>query len=204
MHKMEKNPLPRWRRWTIDGDDNPPTAGTLRPFNKRHDLSGEIGDVVHQCDRPCRRIDCEPIVFYQARVTDPRLGGIGHKASAHRNRGLDVDDLAAMQGERQRNSAGAASDIDDDIIRLDIRCNGLEVRVRRSMRIGLHERVIAWQAREQVSRRLPPAQSGALREHGIDPSSIPLGCVVAVDRHRGILPEPCRRRPCIFGRDCAS
>jgi hypothetical protein len=47
MHKMEKNPLPRWRRWTIDGDDNPPTAGPLQTFNKRHDLSGEIGDVVH-------------------------------------------------------------------------------------------------------------------------------------------------------------
>lgn len=47
MHKMEKYPLPRWWRWTIDGDDNPPTAGPLQPYNKWDDLSGEIGDVIH-------------------------------------------------------------------------------------------------------------------------------------------------------------
>jgi hypothetical protein len=35
-------------------------------------------------------------------------------------------------------SAGAASDINDDIIRLDARCNDLEVWVQRSTRIGLH------------------------------------------------------------------
>ena len=82
------------------------------------------------------------------------------------------------------------SDIDDDIIRLDIRCYDLEVWVRRSTRIGLHERVIAWQTREEVSRRLAPAQAGALHEHGIDPSSIPVGRVVAMCLHLGIFLRP--------------
>ena len=98
-----------------------------------------------------------------------------------------------LMTSRQRRASGnetrpaPPSDIDNDIIRLDIRCNNLEIWVQRSTRIGLHERVIAWQTREEVSRRLAPAQASALGEHGIDPSSIPVGRVVVMGRHHGIF-----------------
>ena len=38
-----------------------------------------------------------------------------------------------------------------------------------------------------ISQRLRAAQARALREHGIDPSSIPVGRVVAMGRHHGIF-----------------
>jgi hypothetical protein len=38
-----------------------------------------------------------------------------------------------------------------------------------------------------ISRRLRTAQPRALREHGIDPSGIPVGCTVAISRHHSIL-----------------
>jgi len=38
-----------------------------------------------------------------------------------------------------------------------------------------------------ISRRLRTAQPGALRKHGIDPSSISVGCAVAVGRHSRIF-----------------
>jgi len=38
-----------------------------------------------------------------------------------------------------------------------------------------------------ISQRLRTAQPRTLREHGIDPSSIPVGRVVAMGRHHGIF-----------------
>jgi hypothetical protein len=64
--------------------------------------------------------------------------------------------------------------------------------------------VIGWQAREEVSRRLPPAQTGALREHGIDASSIPVGRVVAMGRHHGIFFKPLSTAAVHFLAVCSS
>jgi hypothetical protein len=58
--------------------------------------------------------------------------------------------------------------------------------------------VIAWQTREEVSRRLGPAQASALGEHGIYPSSIPAGRVVAIGRHHGIFLKPLSTAPVHF------
>jgi hypothetical protein len=61
------------------------------------------------------------------------------------------------------------ADINDDIIRCNIRGNSLQIRVERSTQIGLQERVVGWETREEVPWGLRTAQAGPLREDGIHP-----------------------------------
>ena len=73
---------------------------------------------------------------------------------------------------------------DDDIVRFDIRGDDLEVRVERSTGIGLFQRVVAGKTGEETARGLRAAQPNALRQHGIDPSGIPVcGLAGVLKRH---------------------
>jgi len=81
--------------------------------------------VVHQRNCSYGWFNFEPVVFDYPGVDDPGSAGIGPKAGSHGGRGLNIDDLSATQGERQRDSACAPSDIDDDVIRLDVRRDDL-------------------------------------------------------------------------------
>src|SRR5207248_1536938 len=128
-----------------------------------------------------------PFAFDDARVGDPRPGGIRPKACRHGGRWLDVDDFATPQGERQRHTARTPADIDDDVVRVDIRSDDRQVWTKRSEWVGLYKRMVGGASSTLISRRLRTAQPGALRKHGVDPGSISVGCAVTVGRHSRIL-----------------
>ena len=50
-----------------------------------------------------------------AHIADPRPGGIRPKAYGHGGRRFDIDDFAASQSERQRDTSRTPSDIDHEI-----------------------------------------------------------------------------------------
>ena len=187
VHQFVENALKRWSRHTVDSDQNPPKAHRLQLFDERHDLPRQVGNVVHQSDRSGRCVNVRPFTFDDARVADPRPGSISPKAHRHVGRRLDIDDLAAPRGERQRDPACTTSDIDYDIVRFDVRSDDREVWTKRSEWIGLHKRMVGGATSALISRRLRAAQALALREHGINPSSIAVGRTVAIGRHHGIF-----------------
>jgi hypothetical protein len=80
-----------------------------------------------------------------------------------------------VQGQRERDPARPPADINDDIIRGNIRGKSLQIRVERSTWIGRQERVVGREPREEVARGLRTTQAGPLREDGIHPRSILLG-----------------------------
>jgi hypothetical protein len=128
-----------------------------------------------------------PFTLDDARVADPRSGGIRSKADGHGGRRLDIDDLAAPQGERQRDAPCTPSDIDYDIVRFDIRSDDSKVWIKRSEWIGLQEGMVGGAADALISRWLRAAQTGTLRQDGIDPSSIPIGRTFTAGYHHGIF-----------------
>jgi hypothetical protein len=117
----------------------------------------------------------------------PASAAFSPKAHRHRGRRLDIDDLAAPQGERQRDPTCAPSDVDYDIVGFDIRSDDRQVWIKWSERIGFHKRMVGGAANASISRRLQTAQARALREHGIDPGSVPVGRTFAVCRHHRIF-----------------
>jgi hypothetical protein len=143
--------------------------------------------VVHQRDRPGRCVSLRPFTFDDAGIADPRLGGISPEAQPHAGRRLDIDHLAAPQGERQRDTACTPSDIDYDIVRFNIRSDNRQIWTKRSERIGLYERMVGGAADAGISRRLRAAQPRTLREHGVDPRSVPVGRTFIVARHHSIF-----------------
>jgi hypothetical protein len=172
VHQMVQDAVPGRRGWTIDRDEDPPPAHLLQLLDKWHDLPREIGDVVHQCDRPHWGSTGEPIARDEAGVGDPYLGGVRSKARTHSAGGFHVDDLATAQGQRERDPACPSADIDDNIFRGNIRGDDLQVQVERSTRIGLQDGVVSRKAREEVARGLWAAQAGPLCEDGIHPRRI--------------------------------
>jgi hypothetical protein len=68
--------------------------------------------------------------------------------------GFHVDDLTAAQGQRECDPARTSADIDDDIIRCNIRGDDVEIRVKRSTRIGLQEWTVGRETCEEVARGL--------------------------------------------------
>src|SRR5262249_34355026 len=83
VHEVVEDAVPGWRGWTIDRDEDPLPPRLLQLRDERDDLSGEIGDVIHQRDRPHWWVYGEPIARDDAGVGDPRLGRVGGKACAH-------------------------------------------------------------------------------------------------------------------------
>ena len=61
------------------------------------------------------------------------------------------------KGERQRDAACTASDIDDDVVGFDVRSDDRQVWTKRSEWIGLYERVVGGAANAGISRRLRAA-----------------------------------------------
>jgi hypothetical protein len=143
--------------------------------------------VVDQSDRSGRRVGVRPFTLDNARVADPRPGGISLKARAHGGRWLDIDDLATPQRERQRHTAGTSADIDDDIVRFDIRSDDRQVWTKRSEWIGFQEGMVGRATGAFISRRLRAAQPRALRKHGVHASGISVSRTSAIGRHHSIF-----------------
>jgi hypothetical protein len=143
--------------------------------------------VVHQSDRSGRCVNVRPFSLDDARVGDLCPGGISPKAHRHGGRRLDIDDLAAPQGERQRDAPCTPADIDYNIVRFDIRTDDRQVWTKRSEWIGFQEGMVSGATSAFISRRLPAAQPRALRQHRVDPSGIPAGRTFVIGRHRSIF-----------------
>ena len=128
--------------------------------------------MVHQSDRSGRCVNVRPFALDDARVADPRRGGILLKPIPMVGEGSTLMTSRHRKGERQRDTACTPSDIDYDIVGFDIRSDDRQVWIKRSEWIGLHERMVGGATSALISRRLRTAQTRALREHGIDPSGI--------------------------------
>jgi hypothetical protein len=116
---------------------------------------------------------CQPVNQDRADVSDARLCRTRLKLSKHAGRGIDVDHLAAAQGQWQTDPFSTATHVDHDIVWLYIGRHDLQVGVKVTARISA--KALRHRAAKAVCRRLLAVEAATPGMHGIKKGRIGLG-----------------------------
>jgi hypothetical protein len=160
------------RRWVVDGEQDAAGRGDIQRLEKGNDVPGEIRDVVDERDGASRWVRRGPLGLNGADVTDTGALRVRLESGEQGRGGIDVNDLAAEEGQREAVTAGAAADVDDHVVGLDVRREDLEIGIERPAWIGDQQWVVLWETREEVAFGLCAAQACALGQRGVDAGAI--------------------------------
>src|SRR5262249_16522005 len=126
-----------------------------------------------QGDIPSHVCGCQPVSQDSADVGDARLCRTRLKLGEHAGRGVDVDHLAAAQGQRQTDPSGAAAHVYKHVVWLHIGRDDLQVGVKAA--VWISAKALRHRATKAVRRRLLAVDAATLGMHSLNEGSIGLG-----------------------------
>ena len=132
----------------------------------------KVGHTGGQRDIPSHVWGCQPVSRDSADVGDARLCRTRLKLGEHARRGVDVDHLAAAQGQRQTDPSGTTAYVYTHVVWLHIGRNDLQVGVKTAW---ISAKALRHRAAKTVLRRLLAVDAATLGMHGINEGSIGVG-----------------------------
>jgi hypothetical protein len=156
-----------------EGDDHPPAGSRHHFLNKGYDIAHEVRYARSKRNIASDVCGGQPVRQDGAGVGDARLGRARLELGEHAGRGVHIDHLAAAQGQRQTDPSGTAANIDEDVIRLHVGGDDLQVGVQAA--VWITAKALCHRAAKAVLLQLVAVDAETLGIDGINAGGIGVG-----------------------------
>ena len=149
---------------------HPPAGGGDHFLDEGHDVAHKVGHAGGKGDIARDVRGGKPVSQDGAGVGDARLCCARLELGEHAGRGVNVNDLAAAQGQRQTDPSGTAANVYKHVIWLHVGRDDLQVGVEAAVRIIA--KALRHRATKAVLQRLVAVDAAMLGTHGINEGGI--------------------------------